>query len=426
MDDVNNDGIEAGGINIIHLNVASLMGAHKLEMLKKQVERSEVDVFCASETWLHEGIPDGLVELKGYNLTRLDRMWAEIQAHTKSKKGGGLICYVKNDLDYNEYRYSFLNNSSRDLEMQWVSLEVKNMKRIVIINVYRPPKGDYKAGCKLIHEAIKRADLKDNVEIFLMGDFNIDLKDRSSKATRELKTTTELWGLRPLFNKITRPNGSKGSCIDNIFTNSGHIAASKVLNWNFSDHLPVYAKRKRTSLHHAKVDFYGRSYRNYGKEELQLELLQGDWAPFYESNDPNWCWEFIENSVTGYLNRTCPLKKFKVKEVREPWVTNEILEEIKDKDRALKVARRSGAKEDWDRARRERNRVGRLVEEAKADFLTEQQQLLADDPKKFWRLVKSIVPGNKAKSARISLITKSDDGRGSVNIDPADSANYIN
>ena len=43
------------------------------------------------------------------------------------------------------------------------------------------------------------------------------------------------------------------------------------------------------------------------------------------------------------LNRICPVRKFKVNEVREPWVTIELLEEIKEKDRVLQVARQSGS-----------------------------------------------------------------------------------
>ena len=186
MPDVGGGEIGAGGINIIHLNVASILGGHKLEMLRKQVENSDVHVFSASETWLHEGIPDALLEMKGYNLTRLDRLWSDTHDAGKPKKGGGLACYVKNNLDVNEFRYVFLNQSNKDLEMQWVSLEIKNLRRIVVINIYRPPKGDYKVGCKIIHEAIKQADLKDNAEIFLMGDFNIDFNDRVSKASKEL------------------------------------------------------------------------------------------------------------------------------------------------------------------------------------------------------------------------------------------------
>ena len=224
-----------------------------------------------------------------------------------------------------------------------------------------------------------------------------------------------MWGLKQLITGATRIGLNDGilkkSCIDNILTNSEHIMEVGVLDWNFSDHLMVVARRKRAVLNQSKIEFKGRSYKDYVKEVFQEGLIDTDWEQFYASVNPSQCWEIILDKVRTYLNITCPQKTFKVREHREPWVTNEILEEIKDKDRVLREAKRSGVREDWVYAKAERNRVGRLVEQAKADFLKEQQQQLADDPKKFWRLVKSVVPGKNKGNSRISLTTKLGNGQ---------------
>ena len=106
-------------------------------------------------------------------------------------------------------------------------------------------------------------------------------------------------------------------------------------------------------------------------------------------------------------------------------MTNEIIEEIKDKDLALRIARRSGKAEDWVAAKRERNRVGRLVEQSKSDFLRDQQEELADDPKKFWRLIKSIVPGKKSGNCKITLVDKEASPEG-VEINGERTADFIN
>ena len=428
-DDDDDDMLSAGGINIAHLNVASILGAHKFEMLKKQVELSNLGVFCASESWLSANIPDNLVAIDGFNSARLDRSWRENETDIDPKKGGGLICYARQNLRLNEFRYAKLNHSNCNLEMQWVSLDMPHMRRIVLINIYRPPQGDYKKACKLIHNAIKDADLKDNVEIFVLGDFNIDMKDRKSTKTKELDFTMSTWGLKQLIKGLTRmglvDGVIKGSCIDNIFSNSESIAESKIINWNISDHLMVGVKRKRTKAFHHRVMFKGRSYKNYVREDLQEILVNDSWDQFYNSRSPASCWDIIVSRVRSYLNVKCPQKLFKVKEVREPWVNDEILEEIKDKDRLLRIAKRTRDADDWVRARLERNRVGRLIEQAKADFLKEQQEELADDPKKFWRLVKAIVPGKKSKSANISL-TGIDDNGDEINIDEPLVADFVN
>ena len=147
MADVQNKLLDARGINIAHLNVASIMGAHKFDMMRQQVELSNLQVFCASESWLKESVPNGLVKIKGFQTARLDRSWVEGAEGSRTKRGGGLICYVKDGMAMNEFKYARLNMSTRDLEMQWVLLEVENMRKIVVINIYRPPQGNYKVAC---------------------------------------------------------------------------------------------------------------------------------------------------------------------------------------------------------------------------------------------------------------------------------------
>ena len=200
---------------------------------------------------------------------------------------------------------------------------------------------------------------------------------------------------------------TRGSCIDNILTNSEHVILAKTLNLNFSDHFAVAIKRKRVRVRHEKITFKGRSYRNYVKEDMQSRLLVFDWTAYFQMENPNDCWNVIENLVRGYLDENCPEKLFKVRQANEPWINNEIIEQIKDKDRALRTARWTGKKDDWAFAKRERNRVGRLVEQAKAELLRDQQTKLVDDPKICWRVVKSVVPGKKTTSHKISLIDKS-------------------
>ena len=166
-----------------------------------------------------------------------------------------------------------LNQSCKDREMQWLTIESSDMRRIIIINVYRPPQGDYKNACRQINNAIQAADLKDNTNIFLMGDFNINSKAKGPPAAKELGATTALWGLKPYITGITRPAGGAsgaglGTCIDNIFTKSEYISEAGIMDWNFSDHLAVAVKRKRAKPKSEKTNFTGRSYKNYVMYDL--------------------------------------------------------------------------------------------------------------------------------------------------------------
>ena len=99
----------------------------------------------------------------------------------------------------------------------------------------------------------------------------------------------------------------------------------------------------------------------------------------------------------------CPIKNFKVNKSREPWITNEALEAIKDKDRLLRRARRSGREDDWVSAKRERNRVGREIENLRAEYLKSKQEEFKSDPKKFWKSISSIIPNKKQGTGEIWL-----------------------
>ena len=89
------------------------------------------------------------------------------------KEGGGLACYIKSNIKYSDTKFHALNQSCKDLEMLWISIDVNNMRPVIIINIYRPPQGDHKKCNELINDAFERANLKDNTDIFMLGDFII-------------------------------------------------------------------------------------------------------------------------------------------------------------------------------------------------------------------------------------------------------------
>ena len=408
MENVRREDEVGKGLNLAHLNVRSLLGGHKFDMLRNQIENSNIDVFSISESWLNGAVPDRVVECMGYDMIRLDRDWSERDAdNALPKRGGGLVCFIKEGLKYSDTSYAVLNKSCKDLEMLWVKLEINNMRPVVVVIVYRPPQGDYKKCLDYIDEAFERANLKDNTDIFLMGDFNIDFSDRQGNKTKELEFMTRSLGLEQKIKGFTRSalrNGTLSeSKLDLIFTNSEYIMDARSLDYNISDHLAVMVTRKKQPALRQNVDFSGRSYRHYDKIMFKQNLAGLNWANFYESNNPNELWDIMEGHIVRQANMQCPIRKFRVKAQREPWLTNEALEAIKDKDRLLKKAKRSRKVQDWEAARRARNQVGRELENLRAEFLKREQQAFAGDPKKFWANISSIFPGKKGKTSKIWL-----------------------
>ena len=87
-------------------------------------------------------MPDSLFEIEGYKLVRLDRSWKGVNGEVK--RGGGVAIYYDENLPCTDQKLRHLNVSSKDIELQWMGLKIENLRPIVIMNVYRPPQGDYK------------------------------------------------------------------------------------------------------------------------------------------------------------------------------------------------------------------------------------------------------------------------------------------
>ena len=383
------------GLHLGHLNVRSLTGGHKFDILKHQIRNGGMEVFTLSETWLSESIPDKLVEIPNFNITRLDRSWnINQEGHLRDqtpKRGGGLAVYISDQIKFSDTKFKHLNESGPNLEMQWVALFLDHIRPIVVVNIYRPPQGDYKVACKQILEAFDKANMKDNTELYVMGDFNINYKDTKSPPCKELEFSMGSLGLRQLVKESTRLSFRNGvdssTTLDLIFSNSEVINKVETLNMNLSDHLVVKVTRKKTWVKPKKIEFKGRSYRNYVKEDFQNSLNDLNWRRYFEIDDPNVLWGLLKTAILNSIDPVCPLKKFKVAEAKELWITNEALEAIRDKDKLLKKAKHTKKEEDWIRAKEARNRVGRDLENLRIDYLKDQQTVHKGDPKKFWATI---------------------------------------
>lgn len=96
---------------MVHLNVCSLR--HKLLELEVFCNRGQYDVITVSESWLNATNETVLITLPGYNVLRRD-----LSQSGGRKKGGGLVTYVKSAYRADAMKYSSLNKSDPNVEMQ--------------------------------------------------------------------------------------------------------------------------------------------------------------------------------------------------------------------------------------------------------------------------------------------------------------------
>ena len=154
------------------------------------------------------------------------------------------------------------------------------------MNIYRPPQGKVDSFSNFLELAINSIDLNKK-DIFILGDFNIDFLDKSDGNTKKMDRLISQIGLTKLISSPTRFGSTKNSCIDQIITNVSHIQATGVGDINISDHQLIFVIRKKSKNVSSKMNFKGRSYRNYDVNNFEMDLNRKDWDRYDNIEDPN-------------------------------------------------------------------------------------------------------------------------------------------
>ena len=148
------------------------------------------------------------------------------------------------------------------------------------------------------------------------------------------------------------------------------------------------------------MEFSGRSYRNFDKALYKEQLLGCDWETFYDIDNPDKAWEYMLRQFVPILDQMCPTRMFKIKNYRPEWVTNELIEQIKDRDYFYKVAKETGDPDAWNIASHLRNVTNANIRSAKRDFILNELEDNKSDYKKFWKNIRRVMPDSKGDSRR--------------------------
>ena len=371
-------------------NVQSIL--NKIDSIRIEIARTKPEVLCLSETWIQSPIPNNLIAIEGYAIYRLDR---QSKMCGKQKRGGGLLIYTAHNTNCSSIVdvSPDLEISSPDIELAAVKLSLTNTRPIYVLSLYRPQSGNVQNRIDHIDNALNSLDKGKPHDIFLGGDFNINFGS-SSPAKSKLQELAKHHSLSQLIKSPTRFSATS-STIDLILSNSEIVSESGSLPINISDHLPIFALRKRNRMEKHNVTSRGRSYRNYEPEQFKHNLRSKDWTEFWNCHDANRCWEIMYEYTKDQINLVCPEKNFKFSDTKPPWYNNELIELAKDRDHAIRVAQRDTTAESKRLARQLRNQANTCIRQAKQEYIKELLKRDKKDPAKFWKDIKELMPETK-------------------------------
>ena len=228
------------GLHFIHLNISSLL--QKIEEVQIIAKSTNAAIIGISESKLDESVLEPEIQIDDYKILQCDR----------NRRGGGVACYIRNDLSYN-----ILSVFPREIESVFFEILLPNSKPITVGTIYRPP--NQSNFLEVLNENMNKIDSISN-EIYILGDFNINFSLNDSyifskkgiinneSFPSDVKSSYEYctyFSLHQLIKVPTRITCNSATIIDHILASyPERVTQQGIIDVGLSDHQLIFCTRK--------------------------------------------------------------------------------------------------------------------------------------------------------------------------------------
>ena len=232
--------------------------------------------------------------------------------------------------------------SCDDLEIIILQVDPLKQKPFLVCIWYRPPNSSLEVFDKL-EKLLQDIELT-GLEVLLMGDLNCDIMNsHPSCNTNRLSTLLENYHLKQLISKPTRITRNSSSTIDLIITSSEEkVSFNDVVQIGLSDHYMIVASwgNIRTRVNEHKYITF-RDVKKMNVDNFEGELLNESWNDVHNINDVDECNCTFASTFKRIFDKHAPSMKTKrVKQSNVPWITQEIKDMMKERDKQKRKAKR--------------------------------------------------------------------------------------
>ena len=321
-------GLPSSSLNIIHLNVRSANSNLDEFFLLLSEMKLSFHIIILTETWLRS--TDEWIDIPGYHAYHNIR---------SNRKGGGVSILVSNSIASNAVPNLTLSNDI--FENVGITLKINNIL-IYIIGTYRIPSSsinDFNSAYFQLINSIPNSSLA-----VIGGDFNIDsLNDTSASASNDFFNSLSSISFSQQINIPTRISSTSSTCIDHIFINSYTECLSGVIDYNVSDHFPIFCSipqifKKDNAQYSLTVrDLSQKSLDNFSINlKNRLESFH-----IFDNFSIDHKFEILENLLTEVYNDNCPIKIKNIpkKRITHPWISHSLSRCINEKHRLRKISK---------------------------------------------------------------------------------------
>ena len=118
-------------------------------------------------------------------------------------------------------------------------------------------------------------------------------------------------------------NQQRDSCLDQIWLNcKDRLINFQNLVRGASDHNAIICKISQSDIRDNTHNVLKRRWKNFKLDQYRQYLLDCDWSPLYQMQDPELANSFVTDKITLALDSTAPLKVTQHRRNYRGWLTD--------------------------------------------------------------------------------------------------------
>jgi len=354
------------GLLLLHLNTRGITNKiGDIEILNNQ----SADIMIFTETWFKDF--SNTQCFTGYN----------DYCQNRADEFGGIAIYVKNMFDF-----CILPQFSFSVDDYETLCGICN--NVLVCAIYR----HHVNPCNLF---LFLENLLDYCTTYkyqpaILGDFNIDVRNLESSASKHLIQIFELFNCQNYIRSITRPNISNGTTIDlcvsyseteQLMVHAGTLASS------ISDHLPTFMILEAVEKPKPKINKVTIRLINESRmQQFTSEISNIDWfsllSPIRNANE---MFEKFSSKLEVLYSNCFPAKEVKSKHnrSRKPYITKHILAHITYRDQLYAKFMKTRDAVYLRLFKQVRNKVNKLILKSKQNYFRTDRNM--SNTGKLWK-----------------------------------------
>ena len=196
-----------------------------------------------------------------------------------------------------------------------------------------------------------------------------------------------------MISKPTRVTMESASLLDVILTTNPHqVKRVTVLENSISDHFTVIALLRLKAPKPRPFQIRTRTYKGYDNKKFCEDILKVPWDTLDEITDINIRLERFNTEFLKVLDLHAPIKLMSFKHRTNPFITPEIKEQMKIRDKNLRKARKTRCHLNWALFKKAKAETNKIINEAEKVFVDNEIAQNKDNSRAIWKTIRRYVP----------------------------------